>query len=49
MQAGGNVIGVIENKVPLEEYKKYIKEFDYFKDKKFAHMKQDTGNMLDQV
>lgn len=35
-EAGANVIGVIENKVPIEEYKKYIKDFDYFKTKKYV-------------
>lgn len=34
-KAGGNVIGVIENKVAMDEYKKYIRDFDYFKRKKF--------------
>lgn len=34
--AGGNLIGVIQNKVDMEEYKKYIKDYDYFKQKKFA-------------
>ena len=36
VQAGGNLIGVVENKVDMEEYKKYIKDYDYFKQKKFA-------------
>ena len=36
VKAGGNLIGVIENKVDMEEYKKYIKDYDYFKQKKFA-------------
>lgn len=36
VQAGGNLIGVIENKVAMDEYKKYIKDYDYFKNKKYA-------------
>lgn len=34
-KAGGKVIGVIENKVAMDEYKKYIRDFDYFKRKRF--------------
>ncbi len=34
-KAGGNIIGVIENKVNMAEYKKYIKDYDYFKKKKY--------------
>ena len=34
--AGANVIGVIENMVAVDEYKKYIKDFDYFKKQKYA-------------
>lgn len=34
-KAGGNIIGVIENKVDMAEYKKYIKDYDYFKQKKY--------------
>lgn len=34
-KAGGNVIGVIQNKVTMDEYKKYIRDFDYFKRKRF--------------
>lgn len=34
--AGANVIGVIENMVEIDEYKKYIKDFDYFKKQKYA-------------
>ena len=34
-KAGGNVIGVIQNKVAMDEYKKYIRDFDYFKRKRF--------------
>lgn len=36
VQSGGNLIGVIENKVGMDEYKKYIKDYDYFKQKKYA-------------
>ncbi len=31
-----NVIGVIENKVSLKEYREYTKDYDYFNDKKFV-------------
>lgn len=34
--AGANVIGVIENMVEIDEYKKYIKDYDYFKKQKYA-------------
>ncbi len=34
-KAGGKVIGVIENKVEMDEYKRYIRDFDYFKRKRF--------------
>lgn len=36
LKAGANLIGVIENKVNMEEYKKYINDYDYFKQKKYA-------------
>ena len=32
---GANVIGVIENKVNNEAYKEYIKDFDYFTEKRY--------------
>lgn len=35
-EAGANVIGVIENKVAIEEYKKYIRDYDYFKTQKYV-------------
>ena len=38
--AGGNLIGVIENKVDMDEYKKYIKDYDYFKQKKYAKVNE---------
>ncbi len=31
LNAGANVIGVIETKVPENEYKSYLKDYDYFK------------------
>lgn len=34
--AGANVIGVIENMVEIDEYKKYIKDYDYFKKQKYV-------------
>ncbi|MBQ7943457.1 MAG: CpsD/CapB family tyrosine-protein kinase [Lachnospiraceae bacterium] len=34
--AGANVIGVIENMIEVDEYKKYIKDFDYFKKQKYV-------------
>lgn len=42
-QAGGNLIGVIANKVGMDEYKKYIKDFDYFKQKKYARKVMEMG------
>ena len=39
--AGGNLIGVIQNKVDMDEYKKYIKDFDYFKQKKYAKVNEE--------
>ena len=35
-EAGANVIGVIDNMVAIDEYKKYIKDFDYFKKQKYV-------------
>ncbi len=32
-----NVIGVIENKVSMKEYRQYTKDYDYFNDKKFVN------------
>lgn len=40
MNAGANLIGVIENKVQMDEYKKYIKDYDYFEQKKYARKRQ---------
>ena len=34
---GANIIGVIENKVTMEAYKDYKKDFDYFTEKKYLH------------
>lgn len=34
--AGANVIGVIDNRVTIDEYKKFIKDFDYFKKQKYV-------------
>ncbi len=34
-----NVVGVIENKICMEEYKTYLKDYDYFDKKKYAKKK----------
>ena len=36
VQNEANVIGVIENKVSVKEYRQYTKDYDYFNSKKFA-------------
>lgn len=35
-EANGNLIGIIQNHVKMDEYKRYIKDFDYFKNKKYV-------------
>lgn len=40
-----NVIGVIETKVALEEYKNYTKDFDYFAKRKFAGAQKRKENV----
>lgn len=42
-KAGGNIIGVIENRVNIAEYKKYIKDYDYFKQKKYIRKSNYEG------
>ncbi len=39
-KAGGNIIGVIENRVDMAEYKKFIKDYDYFEQKKYIRTKK---------
>ncbi|MBQ3583706.1 MAG: CpsD/CapB family tyrosine-protein kinase [Lachnospiraceae bacterium] len=34
---GANIIGVIQNKVSMDAYKEYTKDFDYFTKKKYLH------------
>lgn len=34
---GANIIGVIQNKVSMEAYKDYLKDYDYFTEKKYLH------------
>lgn len=42
---GANIIGVIQNRVSTEAYKEYIKDFDYFSEKKYLrgnHLSNDS-------
>lgn len=42
---GANIIGVIQNRVSTEAYKEYIKDFDYFTEKKYLrgnHLSNDS-------
>ncbi len=41
-----NVIGVIENKVSMTEYRDYNKDYDYFKNKKFISKKKSNSQMV---
>ena len=36
-----NVVGVIENKISMEEYKRYLKDYDYFDKKKFVKNRKE--------
>lgn len=36
-KSGGNVIGVIPNKASIASYKEYVKDFDYFSNKRYLH------------
>lgn len=38
-----NVIGVIENRIAMEEYKSYISNFNYFRNKQYAKNKKVRG------
>lgn len=37
LKDGANLIGVIQNKLSIDEYKDYIKDYDYFTEKKYQH------------
>ena len=34
---GVSISGVIENKISLDSYKNYLKDYDYFQEKKYLH------------
>ena len=41
-EAGANVAGVIENKLPMEEYRKVVKDYNYFNAKEFVGRKRSA-------
>ena len=45
--SGANIIGVIENKVRKDEYRRYMKAYDYFSGRRF--LKQSRGQPQRQI
>lgn len=43
-QVGANVLGVIMNKVEKAEYKRYMKNYNYFNEKKYVNKKYKNKN-----
>lgn len=41
--AGANLIGIVMNSVPKQDYKKYIKNYDYFASKRYARKPQKAA------